>query len=110
MIRLPCGKHICWIYEATMDRNLHTFMSVFPSTLPEKVHSGFCKAVARLQKHMMLLALLCLFAGGSASAQVIETINSMGGTTGDPGLKMEVLADGSFRVFRNGFSQTYEGP
>ncbi|TWI88555.1 Calx-beta domain-containing protein [Chitinophaga japonensis] len=84
-------------------------MSVFPCTLPGKVHSGFCKALARLQKHTALLVLLLLLAGGSVRAQVIETINNTGGTAGDPGLKMEILADGTFRVFKNGLSQTYEG-
>ena len=82
-------------------------MSVFSYTVESKGRGVFCKAVSRLQKFLVLI--LLLLTGSSVSAQVIETINETGGTAADPGLKIEILADGSQRVYKNGYSQTYEG-
>jgi len=82
-------------------------MSVFSYTVQSKDRGVFCKAVSRLQKFLVLI--LLLLTGSSVSAQVIETINETGGTAADPGLKIEILADGSQRVYKNGYSQTYEG-
>jgi gliding motility-associated-like protein len=82
-------------------------MSVFSYTVQSKGRGVFCKAVSRLQKFLVLI--LLLLTGNSVSAQVIETINETGGTAGDPGLKIEILADGSQRIYKGGYSQTYEG-
>ncbi|WP_298734013.1 Calx-beta domain-containing protein [uncultured Chitinophaga sp.] len=82
-------------------------MSVFSYTVPSKDRGVFCKAVSRLQKCLVLI--LLLFTGSSVSAQVVETINETGGSASDPGLKIEILADGSQRVYKNGYSQTFEG-
>lgn len=82
-------------------------MSVFSYTVQSKGRGVFCKAISRLQKFLVLI--LLLLTGSSVSAQVIETINETGGTAADLGLKIEILADGSQRVYKNGYSQTYEG-
>ncbi|WP_188316068.1 Calx-beta domain-containing protein [Chitinophaga agrisoli] len=58
---------------------------------------------------MQLVVTLFLLAGSSVSAQVVETINENGGTIADPGLKIEIMTDGSYRVSRLGLSETYEG-
>lgn len=82
-------------------------MSVFSYTVQSKGQRVFCNAVSRLQKFLVLI--LLLLTGSSVSAQVIETFNENGGTAGDPGLKIEILADGTHRIYKNGMSQTYEG-
>lgn len=86
---------------------LRTTMSVFSYTVQSKGHGVFCKAASRLQKCLVLI--LLLLTGSSLSAQVIETLNETGGTAGDPGLKIEILADGTQRIYKGGMSQTYEG-
>lgn len=83
-------------------------MSVFSYTVQSKGHRVFCNALTRLQKYLVLI--LLLLTGSSVSAQVIETLNETGGAAGDPGLKIEIMADGTQRIFQNGASQTYEGP
>jgi gliding motility-associated-like protein len=82
-------------------------MSVSSYTVQSKGKGVFCNALLRLQK--LLVLILLLLTGSSVSAQVIETFNETGGTAGDPGLKIEILADGSHRIYKDGMSQTYEG-
>jgi len=83
-------------------------MLVLSYTMKSNTRVVCAKAVQWLLRKLLVVALL-LLAGSPVSAQVIETINETGGTIADPGLKIEVLADGSFRVYRLGMSQTYEG-
>lgn len=58
-----------------------------------------------------LLFLLCGLLGAvPAAAQApVRIINPAGGGTGDPGLRIEVYADGSYHVYRDGKRETYEG-
>ncbi|WP_089708161.1 gliding motility-associated C-terminal domain-containing protein [Chitinophaga costaii] len=60
---------------------------------------------------LYLLFLLCALLGVTqVMAQVpIRIINPSGGGAGDPGLRIEVYADGSYHVFRDGKRETYEG-
>ncbi len=89
-----------------MIRDLHA-LSVLSCTKKGKASAVCAKAFYWLR--MQLMVALLLLAGNSVSAQVVETINENGGTIADPGLKIEIMADGSYRVSRLGLSETYEG-